>query len=62
MAEPRAVSALRLGKVHPSVPCLAVLALTLNCESDVAESGKRKVLDVAEPSHILWMRARRLVF
>jgi hypothetical protein len=33
-----------------------------NCECDVAESVKRKVLDVAEPSHILWMRARRLVF
>jgi hypothetical protein len=61
MAEPRAVSALRLGKVHPSVPRLAMPAL--NCESDdFAESGKRKVLDVVEPSHILWMRARRILF
>jgi hypothetical protein len=35
----------------------------LNCESDdFAESGKRKVLDVVEPSYILWMRARRILF
>src|SRR5712672_2703180 len=60
MAEPRAVSAVRLGKAHPSVRCFAMPAF--NCECDVAESGKRKVLDVAEPSHTLWMRGRRLMF
>jgi len=60
MAEPRAVSALRLGQVHPSARCLATPAL--NSESDdFAAPPETEDLGVVESRHIFWMRGQRFI-
>src|ERR1700730_6682839 len=57
MAEPRAVSALRLGKVHPSARCLATPALNSESDDFAAPPPTADVRCGGGVSHLLDARA-----